>query len=252
MKRIFCDILISFLAMFFLLGTTTLGRERVRATKTKVTPATTDTFNKRIQHLYQNIDASSYGLSYDAFSYAMVGYNRMKTGKKLKNDKVITIIDFTKKSCQKRFYTIDLKQQRILYHTLVSHGKKSGNNTCSRFSDIPESHQSSIGFYTTGEVYLGKHGKSLRLHGNEKGYNANAYKRAVVIHGADYVSEKFIRNYGRLGRSYGCPALPFGIHKQVINTIKGGSLIFAYYNDTHYLRTSKLLRNTQNLTLGYS
>lgn len=250
MKRIFCYILISFLTMFFLLGTTTLGRERVRTTRAEVRSEATDTFNERIKHLYQKIDAKSYGLNYDAFLYAMTGYNTMKTRRQLKNDKVLTIIDFTKESRQKRFYTIDLKQQRILYHTLVSHGKRSGSNTCSRFSDIPESHQSSIGFYTTGEVYLGKHGKSLRLHGNEKGYNANAYKRAVVIHGADYVSEQFIRSYGRLGRSFGCPALPFGIHKQVINTIKGGSLIFAYYNDSRYLRTSKLLKSAQNDVLN--
>lgn len=203
-----------------------------------------------IQNLYQSIDAEVYDLSFDAFRYAMLGYASIKAQNTLQNDKVITIIDFTKDSSEKRFYTIDLSAQKIVFNTLVSHGKNSGASFCTKFSNSIKSHQSSIGFYTTGSTYIGKHGESLRLHGNEKGYNSNAYKRDVVIHGADYVSESFIKKYGRLGRSHGCPALPMHLHKAVINTIKGGSLLFAYYDDANYLKTSKYLKNTNKVLLA--
>lgn len=251
MKSIQYYILVSFFTILLLLDAKTSGREFSNVTVSNTASLTPDSkLEASIQNLYKNINAKAYELNYNAFHYAMLGYATMKAQKALKNEEILTIIDFTKNSCQKRFYTINLATQEIVYNTWVSHGKKSGNKDCTRFSDIPESHQSSIGFYTTGRSYMGKHGESLRLHGNEQGYNANAYKRAVVIHGAEYVSEGFIKSNGRLGRSLGCPALPMGIHKQVINTIKDGSLVFAYYNDTDYLRRSKYLKKNHAVLLA--
>lgn len=246
MKKSWYYALVSFLTLFLLLNTKLSGGKTSGLIESQARITFTST-GIGIQDLYQNINGEAYNLSFEAFRYAMLGYLTMKSEQALQNDKILTIIDFTKDSCQKRFYTIDLTRQRIVYNTFVSHGQKSGSNICTKFSDTPESHQSSIGFYTTGNTYIGKHGQSLRLHGNEKGYNANAYKRAVVVHGADYVSERFIKNNGRLGRSHGCPALPMHLHKEIINTIKDGSLIFAYYNDAKYLSTSKYLKNTNKV-----
>ncbi|WP_116496582.1 murein L,D-transpeptidase catalytic domain family protein [Balneicella halophila] len=250
MKNIRYYILISFLTILLLLEAKSSSIQSLESEIiAKSGSANTTTTESIFKELYKDIDAASYDLSYEAFHYAMLGYIAMVENKALDNDEVITIIDFTKDSCKKRFYTIDLSEKKIVFNTLVSHGKKSGSNVCTKFSDIPESHQSSIGFYTTGNTYIGKHGKSLRLHGNERGYNANAYKRAVVIHGADYVSDNFIKSYGRLGRSFGCPALPMGEHKEIIRKIKGGSLIFAYYNDTEYLQNSQLLKEKDSKNL---
>lgn len=247
MKGVRYYILVNFLTILLLLDVKSAGMRGLE--DSIVMSPDVENTDKVIKKLYEKIDAKSYNLSYEAFHYAMLGYASMKEKAILRNDKIVTIIDFTKESCEKRFYTIDLEKKKIVFNTLVSHGKKSGVNFCTQFSDMPESHQSSIGFYTTGDVYYGKNRESLRLYGNEKGYNSNAYKRAVVIHGADYVSERFIRNNGYLGRSFGCPALPMNLHKEIIRKIKGGSLIFAYYNDSTYLKKSKFLKESHKILL---
>jgi hypothetical protein len=165
----------------------------------------------------------------------------MKKQHRLNNKELFSIIDFTKDCNSKRFYTIDLEKMKIVYYTYVAHGKKSGERMATSFSDAVESNKSSIGFYITGNTYNGGNGYSLMLHGDEKGYNSNLAKRSVVVHAADYANEDYIARNGRMGRSLGCPALPENIYKQVIETIKEKTMIFAYYNDAKYLKTSKYL-----------
>ena len=194
-----------------------------------------------IKDLYNELNAAQYNLSFTAFRYAYIGYQSMRKQRKLNDKDLFSIIDFTKDCNTKRFYTIDLEKMKILYYTYVAHGKKRGERIPTSFSDVVESNKSSIGFYITGDTYNGSNGYSLMLHGDEKGYNSNLAKRSVVIHTADYANENYIARNGRMGRSLGCPVLPENIYKQVINTIKEKTMIFAYYNDAKYLKTSKYL-----------
>ena len=136
-------------------------------------------------------------------------------------------------------YVIDLDSKSLLFHSLVAHGQKTGGNKAYHFSNKSESHKSSLGFFKTAETYSGKHGYSLRLDGLEKGINDHARTRAIVIHGADYVSQKFIQKYGRLGRSWGCPALPVEVSKKIIETISGGTCLFVFGKDSKYKTKSK-------------
>ncbi len=154
---------------------------------------------------------------------------------------VITVIDYSLPSSQKRLWVIDLASNRLLFHEYVAHGSGSGGNTATQFSNRNNSHQSNIGLMKTAETYYGKHGYSLRLDGLEAGWNDNARSRAIVIHGADYVSESFIASNGRLGRSWGCPAVRPEITRQLIDAIKGGSLVFGYYPDSRWLNGSRYL-----------
>ena len=194
-----------------------------------------------IKELYNELNAAQYDLSFTAFRYAYIGYQTMKKQHRLNNKELFSIIDFTKDCNSKRFYTIDLEKMKIVYYTYVAHGKKSGERMATSFSDAVESNKSSIGFYITGNTYNGGNGYSLILNGDEKGYNSNLAKRSVVVHAADYANEDYIARNGRMGRSLGCPALPENIYKQVIETIKEKTMIFAYYNDAKYLKTSKYL-----------
>ena len=187
------------------------------------------------------LNAAQYDLSFTAFRYAYIGYQTLKKQHRLNEKELFSIIDFTKDCNSKRFYTIDLQKMKIVFYTYVAHGKKSGERVPNSFSDVIESNKSSIGFYITGSTYNGSNGYSLMLHGDEKGYNSNLAKRSVVIHAADYANEDYIARNGRMGRSLGCPALPENINTEVINTIKEKTMIFAYYNDPKYLKTSKYL-----------
>lgn len=170
---------------------------------------------------------------------AMKGYEKLEHDLKLP---ILTIIDFSLPSTEKRLWIIDVEHQEILLHTVVSHGRNSGMLMAEKFSNRPESYQSSLGFYQTAETYQGKHGYSLRLDGLEKGFNDQARNRAIVIHGADYAREVVAKMSGRLGRSLGCPAVPSEISKEVIDLIKGGSLLFIYGNDPDYLNHSGFFR----------
>ncbi len=194
-------------------------------------------FSDSMATLYDEMDLASYGLDRDVFQMAITGYQNLK-GENLNSSGILTIIDFTKPGTEKRFYCLDLRERKVLFHSLVAHGRNSGGNMASEFSNKPESNQSSLGFYVTGETYVGTNGYSLRLDGVDKAWNDNLRRRSVVVHGADYVSKRWVNQYGRLGRSYGCPALPSEIAREVIDTIKGRTLIFAYYNDAKYLTSS--------------
>lgn len=203
-------------------------------------------FEDSLQSLYSAIRLQDYNLSYRVFKYAMTGYFNLQQQGKLSDKKLISIIDFSKSSSSKRFYTIDLEQLAVKFFTYVSHGKNTGEDEAKSFSNVVHSNQSSLGFYVTGETYVGSKGYSLRLDGMEKGYNDRIRERAVVMHNADYVSEGFIKKYGRLGRSQGCPALPVELGKKVIDMVKNKTVIFAFFNDDQYLQTSSVL-NASNL-----
>lgn len=154
---------------------------------------------------------------------------------------VMTIIDYSLPSTARRMWVVDTARGKVVYHTLVAHGSGSGDNIAKHFSDIPGSLQTSLGVFVTGKIYQGKHGTSLTLHGLEKGINGNAERRRIVVHGAHYVNEHIIKNRGRLGRSWGCPAVNDKLALPIIHTIKDGSLLFAYYPDKKWLKNSQFL-----------
>lgn len=188
---------------------------------------------------YNAISELNNEIPFKAFDLAYKAY--METP--LSNNKILTIIDYTKPSTDDRFYVIDIKQNRLLYKTKTAHGINTGNKFARDFSNTPQSRKSSLGFFKTGQTYKGKHGYSLRLHGVEKGINDNAFDRAIVIHKADYMNDDFIRKHGRAGRSWGCPALPESMNETIINAIKGGSGLFIYANDQAYLSNSQFTDN---------
>ena len=138
----------------------------------------------------------------------------------------LTVIDYSRPSTAKRLWVFDLRERSLLYQELVAHGSGSGMDMATAFSNEPESHQSSLGLFRTDTSYVGRNGYSLRLHGLDEGFNHLAYERAIVMHGAPYVSEDAIRRQGRLGRSWGCPALRAGVAREVIDTVKGNGLVF--------------------------
>lgn len=177
--------------------------------------------------------------TFECFSKAFIGYTHLKSVGKIQNE-ILTLIDFSISSNEERMWVVDMESKKVLLHSLVAHGRNSGEEFATSFSNNPESFQSSLGFFTTGETYIGKHGLSLRLDGQEAGINSLARERAIVIHGADYVSEDFIRDNGRLGRSLGCPAVATSLAPELIETIKEKSCLFLYYPKENYFRSSKL------------
>ncbi len=191
--------------------------------------------------LYNCMHLEAEGLSRDAFFKAWKGYHRLlKKGILLRED-IITIADFSKPSSEERLFIIDLCSQQILHKSLVAHGKNSGYLYAQHFSNKPETHKSSLGFYLTMSTYEGEHGVSLRLKGLEKNINDKAYDRAIVMHGAPYVSQEFMQQNGFLGRSLGCPAVPDVLAGSIIETIKNGSLLFIYHPTQKYISQSALI-----------
>ncbi len=189
--------------------------------------------------LYDSISCES--LDYKVFSLALKGYQKLKDNHIDIAKDIITVIDFDQPSTKTRLFVIDIKNQRIIHEGLVAHGRNSGDNIAKKFSNKPNSLQSSLGFYLVGETYIGKHGLSIRLDGLEKEINHNARRRNIVIHNADYVSEQFVKRIGRLGRSFGCPAFQSEGYKEVVEAIKGRSLLFIYSSKTDYLEKSTVL-----------
>jgi len=153
----------------------------------------------------------------------------------------LTVIDYSRPSAEKRLWVFDLHSHALLYEELVAHGKGSGDRIATAFSNNPESHQSSLGLFETTDTYSGKNGYSLRLKGLDAGFNDKAVERAIVMHGAPYVSEKVAQSLGRLGRSWGCPALRPAVAHEVIDRIRGNGLLFAYYPDQKWLASSRFL-----------
>lgn len=191
--------------------------------------------------IYNSLNSNQFALpKLESFTEALKGFYILKE-KGLISKNILTLIDFSMSSNSKRLWVIDLTTNTILYNSLVAHGRNTGNEFATSFSNSAQSFKSSLGFYATGEIYSGKHGKSLKLDGLEKGINSNARERAVVIHGADYVSNSFIQNNKRLGRSLGCPALPVELTDKIIQTIKDKSCLFIYFPSDTYKVASKLV-----------
>ncbi|HMI78333.1 MAG TPA: murein L,D-transpeptidase catalytic domain family protein, partial [Ferruginibacter sp.] len=174
---------------------------------------------------------------------AQKGYAKLAAKHLLRNTDLLTIIDYSKPSTQKRLFVLDMSSGKILFNSLVAHGRNSGQNFARTFSNQQRSFKTSPGFYITGDTYNGGNGYSLRLKGCEKGVNDKAYSRAIVFHGADYVSEDFIRKNGYLGRSYGCPVVPKELNKKIIDVIKDGSCMFLYAPLKNYSSRSKILNS---------
>jgi hypothetical protein len=182
-----------------------------------------------VDELYSNLHKNQFSLpKLESFAQALNGFYKLKEEGKIKKD-IVTLIDFSLPSSAKRLWVIDLVSKTILFQSLVAHGRNTGEEFADSFSNAAQSFKSSLGFYSTGEVYNGKHGLSLRLDGLEKGINDNARNRGVVIHAANYVSASFIKNNKRLGRSEGCPALPVSLSKEIISAIKDKSCLFIYH-----------------------
>ncbi len=152
----------------------------------------------------------------------------------------LAVIDYTRASTEPRLWVFDLKTRRLVLRELVAHGQGTGDNFSKHFSNKDGSHQSSLGMYRTSETYTGRNGYSLRLDGLEPGFNDHARDRAIVMHGASYVSKATIQQLGRLGRSWGCPAVSEQVARTVIDDIKGGQYLFAYYPDPEWLKHSEL------------
>jgi L,D-transpeptidase catalytic domain len=168
----------------------------------------------------------------------------------IEDPSTLTVIDYSRPSTAKRLWVFDLHARALLYEELVAHGKGSGENLATRFSNEPDSHQSSLGLFLTEDAYVGRNGYSLRLRGLDEGFNDRAYERAIVMHGAPYVSDDVARTNGRLGRSWGCPALREGVARAVIDRVKGTGLVFAYYPDSAWLKGSKYLSDCAGVEHG--
>ena len=191
--------------------------------------------------LYDEMELGKYGLNKQAFELAYTGYENLLSKNKLSNTDFLTICDFSQSSRKKRLYIIDMEKNELFINTYVAHGRNSGKEYATSFSNKPTSLQSSLGFYITKETYYGGHGLALKLHGVESGINNNAYNRKIVLHGSEYVGQKYLKRSKMMGRSFGCPAVPQAECKKIINNIKKGSCLFIYHPTKKYLESSKIL-----------
>jgi hypothetical protein len=192
--------------------------------------------------IFTEVDLQGSGLSKDVFNLAIKGLSKLDANGKIQNHNIVTIADYSQSSNKKRLYVIDLQNKKLLFNTYVAHGRNTGEEYASSFSNVEGSYKSSLGFYVTEKPIIGPStGYSLILYGVEKGINDNALKREIIIHAADYATESFIEKNGRLGRSFGCPVLPPELNKEIIETIKGGTCLFIYNPDKDYLYSSSLL-----------
>lgn len=182
------------------------------------------------------------GIDSKALKFSLIAYlNAQKRGY-ADNKKLLTVIDYSKPSSEKRLWVFDLNNGRTLFNTWVSHGKNSGGAAAYSFSNSMGSLKSSLGVFLTESTYVGgRVGYALRLRGLEHGINDNAYNRAVVIHGARYVNGDVARSRGQVGRSWGCPAVTTSLARPLINTIKNRTVLVAYYPDRNWLSHSRFL-----------
>lgn len=196
---------------------------------------------KYMDSVYNRINLSRTGLSKDVFYKAYKGYQHLINEGKVSKADILTIIDYSQSSHNRRLYVINIKTGRLLYNTYVSHGKNSGQEYATRFSNASNSNASSLGFMVTGKTYVGRAGYSLKLHGMESRFNSNVYNRGVVMHGSDYVNQGRADEGADMGRSWGCPAVPQSLSREIINTLQGGSCFFVYSNNTNYNNTSDII-----------
>ena len=218
------------------------AKKETTETTSKTVATAPVSVDDHISKVYSEINFGAKKLNFDVFKKAYYGYlNLRNEGKVNSNKNVLTVVDFSQPSSAHRLWVIDLNAKKLVINDYVAHGQGSGDLYATKFSNTSNSHQSSLGFYVTDDIYFGKHGKSLRLRGMDQGYNSAAYERAVVIHGADYVSDDFVAGTKRLGRSWGCPAVSQNIKEQFIETVKEGTVLFVYAPQQDYLQSSQWL-----------
>lgn len=235
MKKYILGIATIFLVSMSIVGTSWKAVELPHTQQEAVKNIAADSiYNQYILNIYHEVRLDSAGLSEQVFEKALTGFYNMKYSGLLHAKSILTIADFDQESCKKRLYIIDLANRKLVLNTWVAHGQNSGGDKPSYFSNNINSNQSSIGFYLTGEIYFGKHGRSLKLDGMDQGFNSNARERSIVVHGASYVSQKSIDQLGRLGRSQGCPAVSIKLADQVINTISDRTVLFINNSDQQY------------------
>lgn len=233
---------------FYLSPSTVVKNENASTTKIEKVADTKSEKNTAVvsssEGLYKSIEFDpEHELNYEVFSKALTGFENLKKAGLLTQDShLLTICDFSMSSNTKRLWVIDLNDKKVVFNSLVAHGKNTGEEFATNFSNTESSRQSSLGFYITDATYQGDNGYSLRLLGMDKGFNDAAYKRAIVMHGADYVSDEFATVHKRIGRSWGCPAIPRELTQSMINTIKGKNCLFIYYPDQKYLSESEWLK----------
>jgi len=198
--------------------------------------------NSNVTFAREHFEGASLGsLESEVFDLALNAATCAVRSGKVSNPKTLTVIDYSRPSNQVRLWVIDLTTRELLYEELVAHGQGTGGLTATMFSNEPDTHRTSLGLFKTDDTYVGRNGYSLRLDGLDKGINDNARERAIVMHGAPYVSDAFVRANGRLGRSWGCPAIRSDIAREMIDRVKGGGLVFAYHQDAGLTKKSKFL-----------
>jgi len=207
--------------------------------KTALVKSTDD--DKNPARRYEELQLAGRGLSKQVFECAYKGYQHLVKKQCLNNPWILTICDLSQSSNRKRLYILDLEENKVLLTSYVAHGRGSGGEYASRFSNNNRSHQSSLGFYITSSTYYGENGLSLRLKGLEPGFNDRAARRSIVIHGAAYIGDEYLQSNKFMGRSYGCPAVPFDECDEIIDLIKNGSCLFIYHPTKKYLQRSKIL-----------
>lgn len=231
----------TFFLLFSLFTSKTNFTVPVKSQKKEIASVLNPSSDSNLETIYNNLNSNDYNLpKLESFKEALKGFNVLKE-KGLVEKNIITIVDFSLSSNVKRLWVIDLDTNTILYNSLVAHGRNTGEEYANSFSNANSSYKSSLGFYLTGEVYNGKHGLSLKLDGLEKGVNDNARERGVVMHSANYVSNSFIKNNKRLGRSQGCPAIPAEMLSGIVNTIKNKSCLFIYHPSRSFEKIASLL-----------
>ncbi len=238
-KKLFVPLSVGFLCVSFthkLSDPVTVNLTAAAAAVSTISPA-----KYNASAIYERMDLESKGLSQETFSTTLKGYEHLLQDERLPKKGIITICDFSKSSAKKRLFIIDLDNEELLVNTYVAHGRNSGGEFATRFSNTPESLQSSLGFFVTGKTYTGKHGLSLKLNGVDGNFNDNAYERTIVIHGAAYVDESRVKSGGYMGRSWGCPAVSQKESGKIIQLIKDGTCLFIYYPAKNYLAGSKIL-----------
>ncbi|AWK04410.1 hypothetical protein HYN56_09255 [Flavobacterium crocinum] len=219
-------------------NTTDLKKNAIVKSIAKVEKVTVDS---KIESVYNALNSNNFKMpEFKTFTEALKGFYLLKEKGVIKKN-ILTLIDFSLSSNTKRLWVIDLTTNTILFNSLVAHGRNTGEEFATAFSNLNSSFKSSLGFYATGEIYQGKHGASLRLDGLENGVNDNARQRGVVMHGADYVSESFIRDHKRLGRSQGCPAVPVELTDEIIETIKDKSCLYIYHPSRSFTMEERLI-----------
>ncbi len=191
--------------------------------------------------IYDDMSLEKDGLDEKAFEYAWRGYHNLLKKGLIRKKSVLSICDFSQSSCSKRMYVIDVRHKKLLYRTYVAHGQNSGGEYATSFSNRPDSYMSSLGFYITKRTYVGRNGLSLRIDGVDKGYNDMAGKRNIVLHGSNYTTDQYMANYGAIGTSLGCPAIPATMSPKIIKTVKNGSCLFIYHPTVNYLENSSVI-----------